>query len=221
VIKHGAILAGAGFAAADLYRAAMPSRAATVDDVDDVARTITQAFVDDPVWGPALRRTDGRPIDLEPYWHLFVRGAMRFGTARIADDGAAVSIWLPPPAEPELSEEQLAKFEAFIERELDPRALGALRELFSRFEASRATRPAHYYLSLLATHPEHRSRGRGQILLAEDLVLWDRQGVPAYLESTNAGNNHRYERAGFRLDGGFPAVRDGTWISAMLRPVGG
>ena len=92
---------------------------------------------------------------------------------------------------------------------------------YERFETSREGRPDHYYLSLLAAHPEFRGQGRGQILLAEDLSLWDVEGVPAYLESTNSANDHRYVRAGFRPDGGFQAVRDDTWISAMWRPVGG
>jgi GNAT superfamily N-acetyltransferase len=199
----------------------MPSRPATVDDVDHVTRTITTAFADDPVWGPALRRSDGSTIDLGTYWRFFVLGSMRFGTARLATDGGAVSIWLPPPAEPELSDEQLTEFEAFIGGQLDGRALAALQQLFERFEASRAGRPPHYYLSLLATHPDFRGHGRGQILLAENLEEWDAAGIPAYLESTNAGNDHRYERAGFRHAGGFAAVRDNSWISAMWRPVRG
>ena len=73
-----------------------------------------------------------------------------------------------------------------IARDLDEAALAALQELYARFEASRAAWPDHYYLSLLATHPDHR-----------------------------------YVRAGFALDGGFAAVRDDAWISAMWRPVGG
>lgn len=180
---------------------------------------INHAFLDDPVWGPALKRTDGTPIDLEAYWRLFVDGAMRFGTARVAEDGGAVSIWLPP-GEEELSDSQLEDLERLVARHLDAPALAALHELYARFEVSRAGRPNHYYLSLLATHPDHRGKGVGQLQLAEDLALWDAEDVPAYLESTNAGNDHRYVRAGFTLDGGFSAVRDHTWISAMWRPVG-
>ena len=198
----------------------MPSKAATAADVDYVTSTIRGGFASDPVWGPALRRSDGSPIDLDAYWRLFVEGALRVGTARMATDGAAISIWLPPGAA-ELSDEQLAALEAQIARELDPPALHALEELYARFEASREGRPPHYYLSLLAAHPAYRGQGRGQILLAEDLALWDAAGVPAYLESTNSGNDHRYVRAGFRHDGGFRAVRDDTWISAMWRLVGG
>ena len=198
----------------------MPSRAATAADVDFLTETIRVAFADDPVWGPALRRSDGSPIDLEAYWRLFVEGALRFGTARMATDGGAISIWLPTGAA-ELSDEQLAALEVLIAWDLDPPAIHALEQLYERFEASRAARPPHYYLSLLAANPDFRGQGRGQILLAEDLALWDAEGVPAYLESTNAGNNHRYARAGFAVNGGFRAVRDDTWITAMWRPVRG
>lgn len=197
----------------------MPSRVATADDVDHVVATIRLAFADDPVWGPALRGTSGATLDLDAYWRLFVEGSLRYGTLRIADDGAAASVWIPPDGA-ELFHDQLAELDALIRRDLDADALAALLELYARFEASREGRPPHYYLSLLATHPDHRGQGRGQILLAENLVEWDAAGMPAYLESTNSGNDHRYARAGFRHDGGFHAVRDDTWISAMWRPVG-
>src|SRR5207237_3126969 len=115
----------------------MASRAATAADLDHVTRTITLAFAKDPVWGPALTRTDGTPINLDRYWRIFVEGALRFGTARLATDGAAISVWLPPGTE-ELSEVQLAELDALIDRSLDPAALAALKELYDRFEASRA-----------------------------------------------------------------------------------
>jgi GNAT superfamily N-acetyltransferase len=198
----------------------MPSQAATVDDVDHVIETVRLAFASDPVWGPALRTTAGEALDLDAYWRLFIEGALRYGTLRLATDRAAISVWIPPGGT-ELSRGQMAVLERLIEEELDPDAQAALLDLYERFEASRAGRPDHYYLSLLATHPDHRGGGRGQILLAEDLALWDQADMPAYLESTNAANDHRYVRAGFRPDGGFRAVRDDTWISAMWRPVGG
>jgi GNAT superfamily N-acetyltransferase len=198
----------------------MPSRAATAADVDHLARTITLAFASDPIWAPALSRSDGTSIDLEPYWRLFVEGALRFGTAHLATDGAAVSIWIPP-GEAELSDAQVAALDELVADALDPPAVLALHQLFERFEASRAGRPDHYYLSLLAAHPDFRGLGRGQILLAENLAQWDAAGIPSYLESTNPANDHRYVRAGFRSDGGFRAVRDDAWVTLMWRPVGG
>jgi len=196
---------------------AMTSRAATAADVDHVTQIIAAAFADDPIWGPALRRSDGTVIDVEAYWRLFVEGGRRFGTTRMATDGAAAAVWLPP-GEDELSDSQTAELDALLARELDPAALDAIHELFARFEASRAGRAPHYYLSLLATDPAFRGQGRGQILLAEDLARWDAAGMPAYLESTNSANDHRYARAGFEPLGRFRAVRDDAWVSAIWRP---
>jgi len=198
----------------------MSSRPALPREIPAFTRTTTDAFADDPIWGPALRRSDGSSPDLEPYWRLFVDGAMRFGTVRTIDDGAAVSVWLPPGGA-ELDHAGIEALDHYLEREYDAPAREALLELYARFETSRALRPEHYYLSLLATHRDHRGRGVGQALLAEDLALWDAAGVPAYLESTNAGNDHRYARAGFREAGGFRAVRDDAWVSAMWRSAGG
>lgn len=197
----------------------MDVRPASPAERDAVVRCITLAFATDPVWEPALRRHDGRTDHHEPYWALFVDGAMRYGTARVTDGLEAVSVWLPPGAA-ELADDGAAALDALLDASLAPEDVAAIRALYERFEASRAPLADHYYLSLLATDPAHRGRGIGQALLAADLAAWDAQGVPAYLESTNGGNDHRYARAGFRPIGGFRAVRDDTWISAMWRDVG-
>jgi GNAT superfamily N-acetyltransferase len=198
----------------------MESRPASPAERDAVVRCITLAFANDPVWELALRRADGQTDHHQPYWALFVDGAMRYGTVRVADGLEAVSVWLPPGGT-ELSDEGSAKLEALLHATLPKEHVAAIHVLYERFEASRAARADHYYLSLLATDPAYRGRGVGQMLLAADLAAWDADGVPAYLESTNSGNDHRYARAGFRPIGGFHAVRDDTWITAMWRDVGG
>ncbi len=198
----------------------MGRRRATTDDIERATDIVTLAFATDPVWEVALRRVDGRVEHHRPYWRLFVAGATRFGTVFMRDDGVAVSVWLPPGAT-ELDDTGGVALDQLLERSLDPDTSVAMAELFGRFEASRARRFDHAYLSLLATHPDHRGRGEGQALLADDLVHWDAQRVPTYLESTNPANDHRYARAGFREDGGFHAVRDDAWVSAMWRPVDG
>jgi GNAT superfamily N-acetyltransferase len=198
----------------------MESRPATPGEIEAVVHCVTLAFASDPVWEPALRRADGRTDHHAPYWRLFVEGAMRYGTVRTTPAGEAVSVWLPPGGS-ELTEAQQADLERLLATALDDAARAAMSSLYGRFEASRAPLPDHYYLSLLATHPDHRGRGIGQALLAADLAVWDAAGVPSYLESTNPGNDHRYARAGFRPIGGFAAVRDGAWVSAMWRDVGG
>jgi GNAT superfamily N-acetyltransferase len=194
-------------------------RTASPADVDRVTETITLAFRDDPVWAVALAREDGRIDHHHAYWRQFVSDAVDLGEVRVADDGAAVSVWIPPGATEVTSATENA-LEAFNRATLGEAGAAEMAELYERFEANHPSGPPHAYLSLLATHPDHRGRGIGQALLAANLAAWDALGVPAYLESTNPANDHRYERAGFRRVGGFTAVRDGAPISTMWRDVG-
>jgi GNAT superfamily N-acetyltransferase len=84
--------------------------------------------------------------------------------------------------------------------------------LMDRFEKSHPRDEPHYYLSLLGTHPDHRGHGKGMRLLAANLAEIDAEGMPAYLESSNRANDHRYERFGFvqisefAAPGGHPTV---------------
>ena len=198
----------------------MHTRSATTGDVDAIASCIALAFATDPVWEPALRRSDGRIDHHEPYWRRFVAAAVDQGTAFMTDGGEAVAVWVPPGGD-ELPPEGVEALDAFLEEHLDAGAVRAMHTLYERFEASRAPLGPHYYLSLLATHPDHRGKGVGQALLADNLSAWDDAAAPAYLESTNPANDHRYARAGFRPIGGFQTVLDRAWVSAMWRDVGG
>lgn len=197
----------------------MAARLATSRDLDRATETITLAFAADPVWSVALARADGSTEHHAPYWRWFVDDAFGLGGVWLLDH-AAVAVWIPPGGE-ELSEAAIAELSAFNVASLGEAGAREMAELYERFESNHPAEPQHAYLSLLATHPDHRGRGVGQQLLAETLAAWDSAGVPAYLESTNPGNDHRYERAGFRRVGGFTAVRDRAPITTMWREVGG
>jgi GNAT superfamily N-acetyltransferase len=197
----------------------MEIRPAVRADVDRVTEVITLAFRDDPVWAVALARTDGRTDHHQAYWRLFVSDAVDLGEVRLAGDGAAVAVWIPPGAT-EVSPATEEALEAFNRAALGEAGAAEMAQLYGRFEANHPRDHAHAYLSLLATHPDHRGRGIGQTLLAANLAHWDALGVPTYLESTNPANDHRYERAGFRRVGGFTAIRDGAPISTMWRDIG-
>jgi GNAT superfamily N-acetyltransferase len=197
----------------------MSIRQSRPSDLDAVTETIALAFATDPVWSVALARSDGRTDHLAAYWRPFVEAAHAQGGVWLRDDGAAVSVWVPPGGQ-ELDPDGAATLEAFIEATFAPDGAAELDELFERFEANHPHAEPHAYLSLLATHPDHRGGGIGQTLLADVLARWDALGVPSYLESTNPANDHRYARAGFRPIGGFRAVIDGAPITTMWRAVG-
>jgi ribosomal protein S18 acetylase RimI-like enzyme len=195
----------------------LPSRPATRDDVYRVVETLTLAFFHDPVWGVALARPDGSTTHHAAYWRLFVEGSLRYSTVYMTKDASAVSVWVPPGGT-ELSDAQETTLEQLVRTSLEPADARAMFELWQRFESNHPRNEPHAYLSLLATHPDHRGQGIGQRLLAEDLARFDGDDVPSYLESTNPNNDHRYERAGFQRIGGFRAVLSDAPISTMWRP---
>jgi GNAT superfamily N-acetyltransferase len=90
-------------------------------------------------------------------------------------------------------------------------------ELLDGFEAAQPADPPHYYLSLLGVHDDHRGKGIGMALLAGNLSRFDAEGVPSYLESSNAANNPRYERLGYRQIGEFATPDDSAVITAYWR----
>jgi GNAT superfamily N-acetyltransferase len=185
-------------------------------DIDKISATLALAFATDPIWGPALARPDGSTEHLEPIWRCYVLTSLDYETVWMMDDAAAVAVWTPPGGD-ELSAELQAELDRLVAESLPPESVAAFHTLGERFDEHHPHDVPHAYLGLLATHPTHRGKGIGQQLLAENLVRFDADGVPAFLESSNPANNHRYERAGFHTIGGFDAVLDDAHVSTMWR----
>jgi GNAT superfamily N-acetyltransferase len=196
---------------------AMSYRLVTSADIDAATKTITLAFLGDPVWSVALARPDGSTAHHAPFWRIYVEAAVGYGSAFMTEDAIAVATWTPP-GEVDLTNEQIAAMDEIVADNLEPSSVRAMAELFERFESNHPRDVPHAYLGLLATHPDHSGHGFGQKLLAENLGNYDALGIPTYLESTNPGaNNHRYERAGFEAIGEFRAVLGDAAVTTMWR----
>jgi len=196
----------------------MEIRPLTAADVDAATETIALAFDNDPVWSVALRAAQGEE-HIRPYWRAYVEGARRYDTVFASEDAGTVSVWIPPGGT-ELSGDQEVELRDLVERALDPRRAEALFELWDRFDEHHPHHEPHAYLSLLATRPTLAGHGYGQAHLAADLARWDAAQIPTYLESSNPGNDHRYERQGYVKIGQFETILDGALVSTMWRPVG-
>lgn len=206
----------------------MHSRIAEEADVEAIAQTVALAFADDPSWGPQLEAADGSDDHLIDFWRPFVAGAVPHGETTVVDGTdaggrpviASVAIWLPPGV-PELDEAGEAAVFAAVGRALAPERLEAFAELWARFEAAHPREVPHAYLTILATHPQHRGHGYAQQMVACALARYDEAGLPAYLESSNDGNDRRYERLGFRTIGQVvPPLEPDRRIATMWHEAG-
>jgi GNAT superfamily N-acetyltransferase len=189
---------------------------AAVTDLETVTETITLAFAEDPLWGPAMAQVRDLHGHRAELWRGYLTGAMRYPWMWLTEGGGAVSVWIPPGGT-EMSAEQEERWLDLIRERLGPGADDFLDTL-DRFAAAHPHDEPHYYLSLLGTHPEYRGRGLGMALLADNLSRVDAEGVPAYLESTNPGNDHRYASVGFEPFGSFATPYGGHVVNTMWRP---
>jgi GNAT superfamily N-acetyltransferase len=194
----------------------MPARRANAADIDAVATIIAQAFATDPVWSLALARPDGSTGHEFAHWRRYVEAAVPQGFVWVMAGLEAASVWIPPGGH-ELPPGEEASLGPWLDELLGSDGRDAYLDLAASFEAAHPASPPHYYLTLLATNPDHRGHGFGMGLLAENLAAIDAESMPAYLESTNPANDRRYEAVGFRRMGEFETHGGAAPVTTMWR----
>ena len=192
------------------------ARRAQQADRDEVVAILSSAFAKDPLWSGAMARDGGGTAHHQAFWRVFVDGAMRYPWTWLTEQGEATSLWIPPGGT-DMSPEQEARLEAVARQELGPRS-DLYIELVKRFADAHPHGEPHYYLTLLGTHSDHRGHGIGMALLRHDLAIIDAEHVPAYLESSNPANDHRYAAAGFEPFGKIVPPTDAAVVTTMWRP---
>ena len=193
----------------------LTARSATWADLTAVTETISLAFHDDPTWSWAFPDPARRQEQYAVFWRFMVAGALRYPWVLMTEACEAAAVWIPPSGT-EIAEADEARVGPLV-KELAGERAGEVMDLFALFEAAHPKDPPHYYLSLLGTHPSHAGRGIGMALLAENLSRVDREQMPAYLESSNPANNHRYQRHGFEAIGEFYPPGGETPVTTMWR----
>ena len=189
-------------------------RVATTDDLDGVVATLTSAFFDDPLWGPAFPDLTRREAQASALWRLFAGSALRYPFTFVTENSESTAVWIPPGGI-DLTETESVNFESFLVDLVGEEAANGILVISAQFEEVRPTKP-HFYLSLLATHRDHRGRGLGMELLRENLERIDAVGGAAHLESSNPVNDARYRSVGFERQGEF-TVPSGHVITTMWR----
>jgi GNAT superfamily N-acetyltransferase len=162
-------------------------RLATRDDHERILDTVMAAFAGDP----AFRYFFPTQASYAEEGPLFVGELLdqrlTFGTVWVVDDAAAVAMWNPPhPARTDLP------------GALSPETVARI----NRFDAvvhALLPREPHWYLGILATHPDHAGKGHGRLAMAAGLELARADGLPGYLETVTDVNVGIYERYGWHV----------------------
>jgi ribosomal protein S18 acetylase RimI-like enzyme len=179
-------------------------------DAERAVAVIVLAFGADP----AARWTYPDAHDYITHFPAMVRafggGAFAAGTAHRVGQFAGAALWLPPGRHPDE-----AAMQATLERSLPAARLREIGAVFERMRGHHPREP-HWYLPVIGVDPAHQHQGHGSALLRHALAQCDRDGMPAYLESSNPANISLYERHGFVV---LDTIQVGSSpsISPMLR----
>lgn len=138
----------------------------------------------------------------------FGGAAFEKGTAYITHDLTGVALWLPPGIKSD--EEALARL---FDENTDDDIKEDMQSIFEQMEKFHPTEP-HWYLPMIGVDPVHQGAGVGAALMTEALKAVDRDGLIAYLESSNPKNISLYQRHGFEVIG---EIQSGS--SPVLRPM--
>ena len=188
-------------------------RRAVADDIRRVARTASLAFADDPVMRWLVPDDDEYEQQHQAFFGNIARRWLATDSLWCTDDVAAIAGWVPP-GRPEVEVEDGLPIE---HPDWRIARFGALRE-----EMGANTPPEpHWYLNMLATHPDWQRQGLGAALMRRGFEFADEAGLPCYLETETTANVAYYRHHGFEVRSEWDIRTDdseGPHMWGMLRP---
>ncbi|MGK5546347.1 GNAT family N-acetyltransferase [Streptomyces sp. URMC 127] len=194
-------------------------RRARPEERDAISLLIGEAFMEDPVSCWVFPDEEHRRAVHPRFFGVFLDAALRAGWVDVTDDLSAAALWIPVRAEEPGEGGGGGEGDDEIGRQLALAAPGndRARIVGELTEAAHPGDRSHYYLPTIVAAPGRRSEGRGRALLAPVLDRCDREGVPAYLEASNARSKALYERLGFVFTGTPIDLPDGPRMWPMWR----
>jgi ribosomal protein S18 acetylase RimI-like enzyme len=132
------------------------------------------------------------------------------GRPDITVDFCGAGLWLPPTIHPDGE-----AFEKVFRDTAKPEHLDDLLATFEKMDEWHPEEP-HWYLPLIGVEPNAQRRGLGAALMHHAIARSDRDGLPAYLESTNPRNISLYKRYGFEVMGEIQ-IGAGSLLTPMLK----
>ncbi|GAA2319032.1 GNAT family N-acetyltransferase [Streptomyces kunmingensis] len=198
-------------------------RRAQASDRDFVVGLLDEAFMDDPVSGWVFPGEEHRRARHAGLMGAFTDVTLAEGYIDLAEDGSAVALWMDVPDVPdaahvpdESQDEAEADGPAQVRAAVDPDN-ERVEQIARLTEAAHPVGRAHVYLWMIGVRPSRQGEGLGSALMAPVLERCDREGLPAYLEASNARSRALYERLGFVFTGTAVDLPDGPSLWPMWR----
>jgi ribosomal protein S18 acetylase RimI-like enzyme len=197
----------------------MTVRRAVEADVDAMAAQLAITFDDDPVIRHLFRNDARRPAGLRKYFSTQMRADyLPFGGCYLADGGdgrcLGSAIWAPA-GKPMLTGLAGVMTMVSVLPYVATNLVTTLR-LLNLVESMHPHEP-HWYLATLGTAVDAQGKGVGGAVMAPVLEHCDREGLPAYLESSKERNVPFYRRHGFEVVKEVPLPGNGPNIWTMWR----
>lgn len=186
-------------------------RSASRDEESAVSALITLAFAADPMARWSLRDPQTYLAAMPELIRAFGSAAYDSDSTYVSDGFGGAAMWLPPGEEPDIE-----TLDRLIQTHADPAILSDVGAVFEAMAHYHPEAP-HWYLPLIGVDPARQGQGIGGALMRHALARCDRDGVAAYLESSNPQNIPLYRRHGFEILG---TIQFGSSpvLTPMLRP---
>ena len=169
--------------------------AESTSEINSAIAVVTMGFSTDPVARWTYPDTY-RYVTHFPEFIIGIAGkAFEYGSAYYVEGFAAAALWLPPDVHPD--EEVLIRL---IEETISDRIKEDLFPVLEQMGNYHPKEP-HWYLPMIGVDTFAQNRGYGSALMRHVLAVCDRDGIPAYLESSNPRNISLYTRFGFEITG--------------------
>lgn len=185
---------------------------AQAEDRERVLSTLALAFSTDPVMRWMLPTALEHVTCFPRLITAFAGHSLGAGATFVAEEFAAVSMWVPPGVEPEDKD----AMHNFVVENVRPEKLEVMGELTDAMGDYHPDDESCWYLPAIGVDPQHQGRGLGSALLKHVTRMLDDAGAPGYLESSNPRNVSLYKRHGFEEMGEI-RVGDCPPVTPMLR----
>jgi GNAT superfamily N-acetyltransferase len=169
-------------------------RDAVTADLDTLVDTLSDSFVEDPMFNWLFPNTQLYPF----FFRMLVKDVyLPRGIVHIDEQDRAAALWLPPEQRLKVAPRlRLLRFGLKLIRVNGLRSVWRIWRQSSIFARHHPKEP-HYYLQFIGCRRSEQGRGIGAALLKQGTRICDERGMPAYLECSNPRNVPLYERHGF------------------------